>query len=173
MTYAILCPGPSLSTFADSDHEGPIITVNRSGLLYPSEVWAATDYPMIRNNYEAVKGNPNLLTRRQTAADLPAFRKSRFARVEIVEEIVGVPVGLNWQDKTMTCAMIFAFVNGASKIDIYGCDWTGEADYDGVLAGEDRSESRWAKERAVYDGIVDWLKGKGVEVRRMGQNIAS
>lgn len=166
MTYAILCPGPSAKSFADSDHEGPIITVNRAGLLYPSEIWAASDYPLIRDNQAKVLGNPNLLTKRQTYADIK-HRLTRFPRVEIVEDIVGIPKELHWQDKTMTCAMMFAVANGASRLDLYGCDWSGELDYDGVKAGEDRSESRWVKERAVYDGIVDWLNGKGVEVRRV------
>ena len=168
MTYAILAPGPSLcATFDAADHEGPIITVNRAALAYASEIWASTDYPIIRNNYESIKGTPNLLTRRQTASDLPAHRKSRFPRVELVEDIVGIPAKLGWQEKTMTCAIMFAFVNGATEIDVYGCDWAGNLDYDGTKAGEDRSEARWAKERAVFEGIADWLKERGVEVRRI------
>lgn len=166
MTSIILCPGPSLSRLESLPFCDLSIAVNRAALRFAVDVWASSDYPMIRNNYMSILGTPILLTMKQTAQDLPAFRLAGFPTVKIMEQIE-VPKSLGWLNKTMTAAMAYAYTEGAKQIDIYGCDWEGELDYDGTKAGENRSDARWELERADYRKLANWLGERGVEVRRI------
>jgi hypothetical protein len=161
--FRILNPGPSLATYSPAGFGGVTIAVNRAAVAFHSDAWAACDYPMIRDYQHRVLGAPMLLTKRQTWADIGP--RCRLALAAIVEDLPmdGAPP---WQLKTMTCAMAFAVANGATRIELYGCDWSGTADYDGAEAGEDRTDARWAKERADVAALTEWLAGRGVEVVR-------
>lgn len=166
MIYAILCPGPSLANLAAKPAADVTIAVNRAALRFACDVWAAMDYPMIRKNVGAVLGEPIILTRRQTWEDV-SHRCPR-QDVRLVEDIEDVPASLRWQIKTMTCAMVYAFKQGATRIDLWGCDLKGVEDYDGKLAGEDRSDKRWSDEARDLAALIEWMKADGVEVIRHG-----
>jgi hypothetical protein len=163
MTVAILNPGPSLAALEKPPAADVLIGVNRAALRFECTCWAATDYPMIKRHQAAVLGTPALLTRRQTWADIGA--RCRLPLDRVVESI-DIPNAPPWALKSMTCAMAFAFANGASRIDLYGCDWSGEQDFDGVKAGEDRSEKRWAAEQADFAALSRWMLERGVMVAR-------
>lgn len=67
----------------------------------------------------------------------------------------------------MMLAVLLAFSLGATTIDVYGADWTGTRDYDGVEAGENRTPDRWDAERHDWDILTAWLNERGVIARRV------
>lgn len=69
MTVALLCPGPSLARTFDDDFAGIRVGVNRAAVGFRCDLWAALDYPMLRDEQDNVLGTPELLTRRQTWED--------------------------------------------------------------------------------------------------------
>ncbi len=163
MTAAILCPGLSLSRLSAVPTCDLSIAVNRAALAFMCDVWAATDYTMIRENTSRIAKTTKVLTRRTTWAD--AHRYCQQQPTTFTDDIK-IDAPKSWQIKTITCAMAYAFTQGATRIDLYGCDWTGELDYDGVKAGEDRSDARWSQERVDALALMEWLDGNGVETVR-------
>lgn len=162
MKAVILCPGPSLARLIELPPCDISIAINRAALKFACQWWASLDYPMLRDNQAKILGNPQLLTRRQTYLDLHK-RLGRFAEIRIVEDMADAAGYV----KTLPCAMVFAHTLGAKRIDLYGVDWQGDCDFDGVKAGENRSEERWRLERLEVTGLMEWLAGKGVEVNRI------
>jgi len=165
VTAAVLAPGPSLAGLGACPAGDLVLSINRAGLRFPSDWWAAADYPMVKWHGPAVLGTPNLLTRRDTAETLRE-RAARFPEVAFIEDVPmehGCPP---WQGKTLTCAMAFAFAWGAQAIDIFGADMEGYRDWDGVAAGEDRTLKRWEQERAEFGALADWMRQRGCAVTR-------
>lgn len=162
MHAVVLCPGESLRLMDRLPQCDMSIGVNRAALAFRVDWFAASDYPMIRNHIESLPGTPSLLTLRQTEIDL-RNRLSRFPRVCIAESL---PCPLK-HPKTMMLAVLLAFSLGATTIDVYGADWTGTRDYDGVEAGENRTPDRWDAERHDWDILTAWLNERGVIARRV------
>lgn len=165
---AILCPGESL---AEHKPEAAHLTiaVNRAALAFECDVWAAMDYPMIRDNWRDVRGYPTLLSRRQTIEDIgrQPERLHRFNGVIAVEDVVPKLQPPTETFLTASFALMYAVERGAMKIKVYGADWYGTKDYDGIEAGENRTEDRWAKERHEWeDVLLPWLTEQGVKVER-------
>lgn len=168
MRAVILSPGPSLATYTPQSAD-VIIAVNRAALAHACDVWAALDYPMIRDNAVKVRGTPNLLSRQQTITDLKPPRLTRFPNVIAVESLFEFcpPNLMPWTLFTMTCAMIYAAYLGTNAIDIYGADFKGTQDYDGVEAGERRTEERWERdEKPLYARVKAWIEARGISVTR-------
>lgn len=169
MLAHVLCPGPSLASYRGDGAPALTIGINRAALRFACDWWAACDYPMIRDKAAQVAGNPGLLSKRQTVADLRPPRLARFPAIAYVEDLAG-PDGIPWRDKTLTCAMVSAAACGATRIELHGCDWAADApDWDGVQAGEDRSAHRFAREREDVGALVAWLAERGVAVERKNQ----
>lgn len=168
MTAVVLCPGPSLSQLAEVPKCDLSIGVNRAAIAFRCDVWAAADYPTIKNVQEKVIGNPKLLTKRQTWEDIK--HRVTLPLAGIAEDCGAFlsPDEVVWLAKTFSCAVVFAAALGANRIDYYGCDWKGEEDFDGKKAGEDRSDTRWRDERAMFGALTEILLRRGVEVRRHG-----
>ena len=66
----------------------------------------------------------------------------------------------------VTAAIVYAAFKGATEIDVYGADWEGTADFDGVQGGKNRSEDRWREERGIFGALQVVLKQRGCEVTR-------
>lgn len=164
MTAAILCPGTSLARLARQPEADLVIGVNRAVRTYLCHVWAACDYPLIRDNFRFVIGKPRVLTRRTTWESIG--KKCRM-KLACFTEDVRFDCPINWHTKTMTCAMAYAAFVGVDKIELYGCDLFGEADYDGVKAGEDRSDKRWAQERSDLGVMMETLWSRGIATHRI------
>ena len=162
-TVRILCPGPSLARYDPIDFAGLVIAVNRAAVAFYCHCWAVADYPVIRDYHAKVLGTPTILTRRQTWTDI-GHRVRMTAK--IIEDI-DLPGAPPWNLKTMTCAMAYAYATGAKRIELHGCDWEGTADYDGVQAGEDRTDKRWEQERAAVNNLSEWMRARGTEVVRV------
>jgi hypothetical protein len=162
MNVALLCPGPSLATLEESPPADITIGVNRAACRFPVTWWAATDYPLIRGWGGAILGNPKLFTRRQTWLDV---RRRINPPTVMFTEALSCPVK-GWDVKTATAALVLAGNLGATRIDVYGADWTDAPDFDGVeVVGTDRKPQRWDEERATWHAVIAHL---GIPVTRHG-----
>jgi hypothetical protein len=158
----ILNPGPSLAKLESVPPCDLSIAVNRAAIAFPVQVWAAMDYPTIKRHNASVIGSPSLFTRKQTWDDT----KNKWPRnlFKLAEDIA-FPVQ-TWALVTMTCSIMLAAHLGATTIQLFGCDQTGTADFDGAEAGEDRTETRWQRERSVLEEMTVWLGSRGCELIR-------
>jgi hypothetical protein len=168
MTAIILCPGESLASYKPKPAD-LVLAVNRAALQFECDVFCALDYPMIRDNGPNVLGNPALLSKGQTIRDVGPQRLARFAAVHEFPMPITDPPGLKHQC-TMVAAILFA-ARTCNRIEVCGCDMAGTKDYDGVEAGEDRTEWRWGREREAWDTLVPWLNERGVSLERMLHNV--
>jgi len=172
MTAAILCPGPSLvrSVPAPADLT---IAVNRAIAFSSADVWAAGDIPMLCEDRPNIIGRPELFTAANTAAYLrdhgPAWR-GKVTEFESLFDYLNSS-NLSWTLFTFTAAIVFAAHAGAKLIEIFGCDWTGQSDYDGWAKAGNRTDERWKLEREIYARLTDSLAARGIEVKRIGDRV--
>lgn len=158
MEIEILCPGPSLTqTYKPSLLR--CIAVNRAALWFDADWWAALDGPFVKEVRGSVKGSPKLFTKRENRIEAAAY----FEDVYPFRNDAG-------SYYTTPAALALAVHLGATRIDVYGCDWAidqpGLGGFEHIAA--DRSESRFAREREHFMEITDWLNVKGIEVTRYG-----
>lgn len=170
MTTAILCPGPSLANVTQSDvaHYDLRIGVNRAAILLECDVFAALDYPTIRDNRAAIKGNPALMTDDTTYRDTLKF--GAFPQLIRFEDVAAM-YPEKFVKRTMPAALLLAAYLSATYIDIYGDDKTPEPDFDGYATDETmkfRDAKRWESEKKDCDAICAWLSSRGVPVRHVG-----
>jgi hypothetical protein len=152
MTAAILCPGPSLAHA--SAFEGELrIGVNRAVTAHKCDVWACCDYQCFFKVRDEVIGWPILLTNAESAK-----------RVRWTEVITFESLQLKPETFSAIAAVWYAVDKGAKVINVYGCDLEGEADWDGVKAGETRTKVRWEHERAVWASTWGCLKTQGISL---------
>jgi hypothetical protein len=166
---AVVCFGRSSALFDADDFEGLTIAVNRAGLRYRADVWAAGDEPMLRSVSQHVLGRPTWLTAAGTAAlarDHGPSWPGEVVEFESLYEYLD-PTALPWTMFTATAAIVYAAYRGAQSIDCYGMDWSGQADADGWHDAGNRSDERWTLERGIYCRLADVLRGRGCELRRV------
>lgn len=168
MTASVLSPGPSLSRVTDADLvDTTVFAVNRAAHFRRCDWWCFGDdrmyctYPL---DYA-----PRLATCAETA------RRLGLEQVLTYEELFDnySPSAL-WMIYTMNAALVIAASQGAKRIRLYGCDWSGVADFDGhqyQFKGEEaaitRTPKRWENERRMFDSTVAMLAEKGVSVERV------
>jgi len=168
MNIALISCGPSASAFSASDHEGPIIAVSRKATQIRADIWAVFDVPVLLQSQTNVIGNPRLFTIHETLASLQ-HRQSKWANRAIVAESFECSVD-HWHLFTAPACLVLAAAMGATRIDAWGVDMSGDGDSTGGAAGNPdvvRTESRWNRERAIWAGVEEWVKGKAVEVMRV------
>ncbi|HSZ58519.1 MAG TPA: hypothetical protein VK797_22825 [Tepidisphaeraceae bacterium] len=173
-TAAILCPGTSLSATSPIGFGADVIViaVNRASAFFPADVWAAGDYPLIEAERAHVRGMPELLTTegaiehlRQTDKPWPWRVLPSFESLDPhCQGAGGVP---QWRVFTAIAACVYAEFIGCKRIEVFGADWQGEADFDGVKAGGNRSPERWRLERNIFENLLTpWLNARGVSLFR-------
>lgn len=172
MNAAILCMGESVRAFEPDDFEGLLVAVNRAATKFRVDVWACGDIDLhtsIDKVPEHVIGSPELLTAAVTAAYLRDHGTPWRANVVEFESLRDYLdyAQLSWTLFTATAAIVYAASRGATRIDCYGMDWKGEADFDGWAKAGNRSPERWRLESGVFGAVVKTLAGMGVEVRRV------
>lgn len=185
-TAAILCPGPSLARVAPETVAAydARIGVNRAVLHVACEWWATLD----GNLFSAAAGftppvnQPCLVCSRGTYCSL------RRVHTELQDwpwldtrqiDCPGDPLHqLRWRKFSFTTAIVLAAKLGARKIDCFGADMLGEADWDGHTdprnkRDETRTDAagkvlqgRWPMERKIFAELAAVLAGQGVEVSR-------
>lgn len=171
MTVAILCPGPSLEKCGALSAD-VTIGVNRAASFVRCDYVAAVDYPVIEKWGDGF-GDAKWLTN-QSSFDHLARQDHPFARRETVTtdwlrrnyyDTRDFP----WTIFSFTSALVFAAYLGATEVDIYGADWAGESDWDGVAGAEPgkRNDDRWRGERALFEKVKAWMEVQGVHVSRV------
>jgi hypothetical protein len=165
----ILCPGPSLA--AATPAIGPhdlVIAVNRAARAFDCGVWAAADDATVMDNWYRVLGRaqrpPILLTIERTPRQLPARWP---AEIVIDTQLANfLPAVVNNLKYSATMALVYAAWQGYSQIEVYGADWRGELDFDGVAAGKTRDDARWDEEGAIWGRIVKAIDAMRITVSR-------
>lgn len=176
LTVAILCPGPSLVDdwwSNDRDDYDVIIGVNRAVLFERCHIWAAGDdftvTRVLRAAGSTIAGKPKILTRycahvkmRNTLAPDPL----PFEVIEIDKTREqfkrSVPPRCFSYSATMSVCYSF-FVIKASRVDVYGSQLQGTADFDGGQdpdTEERRNDGRWHIERKLWKALHDTFKEK-------------
>lgn len=128
------------------------------------EVWAAD-----------VIGSPVLLTNAASAESLIRHGiawRGEVVTTDAIAKVVphaGPAAGelAGWTLLSVTSALVYAWWRGATRIDCYGVDQRGQADFDGVVAGSDRTVDRWQnKEIPLWNRLVAELRRRGVTIER-------
>jgi len=157
MTAAILCPGPSLAALESIPVCDVSIAVNRAALRFACDWWAALDAPFIRTHRPL--GKPFLFTRRENRIEAAVY----------FEDVYPFPNAAG-SYFTLPGALSLAAHLGATRIDVYGCDWAvGQPDFDGGQPDDaNRTADRFRREREHFGRMQDWLNRQGIEVTRHG-----
>lgn len=179
-TAAILCPGPSLARYSPGDFVSYefLVGVNRAPLRIACDAWAAGDWPLVEQvrcdvlpaRFSQPPRPPVWFTTCGADAHLRDHSTVWPGKVEIFETLFdGHQDELQWTTFTATAALwwVASKMESGGVIRLYGADWKGEEDYDGVKAGNTRDESRWQLERGIWNRLTDVLKGRGIIVSRV------
>lgn len=171
MKAALLCPGPSLATYQPAGAD-LTVGVNRAATRFACDAWVCGDPPLIQQVGEQVTGLPLLITSvdgHQVYRDFPRDFGKPLWRGECLCWTAAMefcPHEYNWVMFSATAALVYCGFCGATGVDVYGADWSGTADFDGVQAGKNRSEERWKLERGIWRAIVGWMGERGITVNR-------
>ena len=168
MNAVILCPGPSLARLAHVPPAKLVVGVNRAAIFFRCDAWAGCDLPTVEKHGNAVIGAPELIAAIETIDTMRdhklVWRGPVFDRTRMLDFC---PHAMDWVLFSATTALIYAAYRAATHIDVYGADWSGELDFDGVAAGETRGPERWQLEAAIWQNrLVPWLAERGVTVTR-------
>ncbi len=177
---AVLAPGPWLAAVTAEELAGYdlVIGVNRAVAVARCDWWVNLDghlfWTIVRDEkaFEDVPDvlKPIFICSRGTWYPInlkPESNGFRWMDSRTVEgTIPRRPV--RWAKFSFTTAIVLAAHLGARRIDCYGATWSGVADFDGYTSGKNqRTDSRWERERKVYEELREMLAGRGVAVRRM------
>lgn len=168
MKTALLCPGPSLSRYLGREGYDLVIGVNRAAEKHPVDIWVAHDVQRIRDSAPGVIGSPLLVVATETWGVIDAENGWRGRMIEQTAYLEAVPHAFGWTSFSATSALVCAFWRGAKRIDLYGADWKGKLDWDGVAAGLNRADSRWEWESSMMLNVLfPYLRERGCEVNRI------
>lgn len=171
---AVLCPGPSLRTFPAVRHRYDLrIGVNRAVGHVPCDYWVMLDAPVFErvcplgfprvmspmSQWREVLGKASL----SAAARKHQHMVPESVRASLPREVV------RWESWSSTAAVALAYHMGATRIDCYGMDWEGKADFDGATHPTDcRDADRWRRERKCFIEMRVALGQRGVKLARIG-----
>jgi hypothetical protein len=195
MNIAVLCPGRSVINFTPHwrDYQTRIC-VNRSVQAFACDWWCACDNRVVETFAPVPTSRPRLFTIHEchfrlgkhgylhlypdllTVEEL--WEQYNFPRnIPYVVHDDGVVRDGPWMNKSTPSAIALAAHLGATRIDLWGADMDGCGDWDGFeynfpnaeseRACHTRTRERWDAERRLLDGITEYLKGRGCELRRM------
>lgn len=170
---AVLCPGPSLASWLPRLRGGGegefdlVVAVNRTAKEWPADYWAILDAESFTDVTPV--GTPELV--------IPEKQYKRLTRlvpdvgerfnVHLREALACPPRSTFWHQWSATLAVVMAWNVGARRIEVFGADLAGTADFDGVtLERHDRDARRWRRERGAWLLTSTWLRSDGVEVWR-------
>ena len=169
-TVTILCPGPSLANAPQVD--GIVYGINRAAILRPVTHWVALDWISdlpgggIINWASQVQGSPELITSKNSKESLLRKGFKWPKPLNVIAELPYLSPTINYSLFTATAAMVHAASMGAKTINIYGMTMAGKLDADGIEAGYNRSETRWAKETEIVNQLIQELSEHGCKVIR-------
>ncbi len=173
MKAAVLNPGPSLiEAFTGHESEYAVkIGVNRAVNFFACDYWAMLDglafelaKPIGTPTVfcEADVWNREVLGKTEPAKRAIHFKNLPVKDTDFIKFIRGTKL------YSFMAAIYLAHHLGATQIDCYGSDWSGEQDCDGWTHGHNqRGEGRWNEEREAYGIVTGRLAEFGVSVQRM------
>ena len=180
VTASILCPGPSLAGYTqrppDDDERQIVIAVNRGVLAGPADWLVALDAHTI-GMMEDIPRVGWLLTGIAAWAEIETCFPAFAARVEHVPKAwlrtAWLPRANTFLGHSFLVAIILAAHLGADRIECWGADFGGVADFDGYTSPrQKRDAGRWRCERELYDELVRQLSLRGHCVCRIGNALA-
>jgi hypothetical protein len=154
MIAALLCPGPSLARLTDLPKVDVVCCVNRAAIRWPCDVWAAIDQHLTKRIWRQVIGKPILLTNRLEGGEV--IRKGFWPvdRLAFTDDLRTERCA-GWSLRSATSAVVYLAERGAERIDVYGCDLAGDADWDGIRpSGAIRDAGRWNDEGATWAALT-------------------
>jgi hypothetical protein len=175
---ALLCPGPSLAAFPGRNGYDVVLGVNRAARRVPCDYWVFLDAHVPRD-FGPPAGRPTLVSRacalRRVTRGLAAGQAKWAEGLEHFP-LEDLPKPASWPSKwdnlSLLAALALAVHLGAVEIECWGVDWDGVRDWDGYSdARQNRTETRWSRERDLFNAIVVGLAAKGIRVSRRGQPI--
>ena len=148
VSCALLCPGPSLADWKRFDDYNLIVAVNRAVLhVERVDAWVALDWKSITR----IDAKPCTLYTCPSSTE--TLRPARWPRVR---EFDVRPT--QHRGKTAISALYVAKELGATRIDVFGADWTDQPDFDGVsLVGTERGADRWRDEARAWIAACEEL----------------
>jgi hypothetical protein len=167
MRIALLSCGQSLNPYKGDAQFA--IGVNRAVERFKCDLWCFGDWQTF--GMFRPLGKPGVTTSADSLFGLyKKFPEAKRLPAVVWSELDGPERRLcNWPCFSATAALVVAANLRATRIDCFGCDMVGRADFDGVVpASVNRDEDRWRRERVIWQQVADWLNGRGIELVRHG-----
>ena len=176
MNAAIISNGPSARFFEQPSLYDVVIGVNKTAAIFLLDYWVFYD----ANTFDTIEsiGTPKLAI----AHDVPRLLRELYQ--QSVEKFENWPrekfffdkevVIPNWpRDADNWCAysglaaLGVAYHLGAKQITVFGADMNGDRDCKDYTNEASRSNSRWARERMLWNMLVVRIEAQGVQIRRV------
>lgn len=179
-SWAIICPGPSLSLYKHFEcDQGCLIAVNQAILSTIPDWWAMIDEEVLEVVMEKINISffidrttlwiPEKWNERLNYGRIPSIF-DRFKQETWKDLDIEMEVGYRWpwKRKTVYTAIALAIKKGAKIIRLYGADMAGEGYFMGGLTNRrtEHGEARWQDERFWLYKIIDLCKQNGIELIR-------
>ena len=168
---AILCPGPSLGSFADRDGYDCRIGVNRAAGAFLCDYWVALDVHTA--GMTEPMGSPVIVNRenihRRMCREHPYVKRLQHLNYTRLSFRTDDKRKIHWGRFSATVALVLAANLSAKQVDCFGIDWRGEEDFDGfTFIKNRRSDRRWQREQQLWRQVCKTLSSKGAVIRRIG-----
>lgn len=184
-SWAIICPGPSLSLYKHFEcDQGCLIAVNQAVLSTIPDWWAMIDDEVLEVVMKKINIRffidsvtlwiPEKWNERFNYGRIPPifdrFKKETWKdlsdEIDIGKGINGF--GSHWKDKTLYSAIALAIKKGARVIRVYGADFRGNGYF---LPGLEtrrhyQSDERWKDEQFWFEHIIAICKRHDIEIIR-------
>lgn len=170
---AVCCPGPSLPDFhlVKADWWA-VVAVNRAVLAVPATHWAFLDSHIgcttLRDAMPPFPDDycPDVICRpdcyEEVSRRWPGFR-DRFIHIDL-RQFTRKHTGDYWTFSA-TSAFKWAQQQDPNEIHLFGMDMAGTLDWDGTkLPTNERSDTRWERERAMVSALIAETRAMGIEV---------
>jgi hypothetical protein len=162
MKVAILSAGPSLkATWRGNGGYFWTVAVNQALIVERTDWLAAGDRPTLAQLGDRRPFIGVWTMRHVIDEGVPGWEKVRLIPFNDMPGWRGLSRPANW---SIQAALAGAYGLGATHIDVYGHDMSGDLDVSG-RSGEDRSPGRWERERADWESSVEWMLAHNVSIR--------
>lgn len=167
MRVALLSSGPSLLTRLDPAVLPGFdlrIGVNWAAARHEVDWWSVGDDEGVR--MIPGLGRPHLYTLKVSADRLRAAGETRrlMTWCEAGRRVEPTP-SVGWADYSAPAALVLAAALGAKAVEVWGVDLAGAEDcHNTGRAMPNRDERRWREEEAIWERMLAWLRGRGVDV---------
>jgi len=167
---AILCPGPSITMYPQSDRSkyDLRIGINRGIGAYHCHYWVFLDFRAFTQMHSILSYRPGILTTPNIAQKIRRIDGHELYQIKVMERAT-ISDSIKWTRYSLIAAIVGSISTlGATSIDVFGADWNGDTDFDGEYTNRfNRNPTRWQKESDMFDQIKDWAEYHGTIVNRI------